>query len=888
MFESFRSRTANHFAVLVFLSVASCSAVADPATVKNLLANPSFEVGVDGWTFEDRWTVKGSRAITEDAAFHGKRSMKLTMPPGGASGVRRVGVHTDWISLDSGQTAALSVYARALSGAPEVTLSFRYSRAGKTFTLGKKWTRCVLTDKLKLRNPYEVAKIQLTAPGSVLIDAAQLEIGEPTEFQPQPQAELGLVSDCLPSLIHPGEKTVVGFDVYRPSTEESPASDLTVTWEYGDHETPVIRRQEYAVEVAPGRHHSRRIPWTAPEETGLCHWRAILRDGERKLAERKYAMGVVPPQPGYEPGPHSIFGFCITFSDIRFSVESARRMGIPRFRLIGNVSPFFPRGDEKPWPEEPIINFLHENGFPLSVNIGRHGNSKKLIRKFRQNWFRERLKENLEELARRYRGKIQAYEIWNEPSAHLDADDYVEFHTFAHAALKHGDPDALIGAPSVMGKEPKWLRQTLAAGLGDVLDVVTIHGHMRQPPERGVPQYIGRVMGPHQSILKKHGVDHLPIWDTESGYLADDAGVPKTAPRWYYKSERVQARYSVRQYLMWLAAGVDVKYHFLMSSLHQGLHSPFRKDALRTARPLAVALAVMTSRLRDAEPEQMLLDKKRRVYFYRFASGSGPAWVAWALNKEYQLKLPLPAPTRAATMYGRELTPEIDEEQKVWTLNVSPEPVYLMTDAELDTEEIVLRDGNALALKPDRGEWHRKTAEREQAGTDGALSPPVEPAWVLTPADARWHNWVPGVVPAKGAHGDRILALTSKPKVGRKLAVEFHFPIPQEEAGRYEIWAAVAPVFFKENTTLAYSLDGQPALSVKGTDRPETYNVRYDGDKKAELTWERFGTVALTPGVHTLHVYSAAESEGGKEDTYHQFIDQLVFHKVEDGAGEKE
>jgi hypothetical protein len=99
-------------------------------------------------------------------------------------------------------------------------------------------------------------------------------------------------------------------------------------------------------------------------------------------------------------------------------------------------------------------------------------------------------------MAARYKGRVQAYEIWNEQNLHyewgneaIDAARYVELLATAHKAIKAADPQALViaGALTPAGTVPgpdgrllaledaTYLRQMYQAGLKNYCDGVGAH-----------------------------------------------------------------------------------------------------------------------------------------------------------------------------------------------------------------------------------------------------------------------------------------------------------------------------------------------------------------------------------------------------------------------------
>ncbi|GIH96072.1 carbohydrate binding domain-containing protein [Planobispora siamensis] len=121
-------------------------------------------------------------------------------------------------------------------------------------------------------------------------------------------------------------------------------------------------------------------------------------------------------------------------------------------------------------------------------------------------------------VAERYRGRIQMYEMWNEP-------DYAKFWNGTPAQLAEltrvaaeeigrADPAAKIVSPGITTNGLNWLDQYLAAGAGEHLDVVGSHIYFGLRPE-SVLSRVRNVRG----VMKAHGLDKLPLRVTEGAPL---------------------------------------------------------------------------------------------------------------------------------------------------------------------------------------------------------------------------------------------------------------------------------------------------------------------------------------------------------------------------------
>lgn len=130
----------------------------------------------------------------------------------------------------------------------------------------------------------------------------------------------------------------------------------------------------------------------------------------------------------------------------------------------------------------------------------------------------------------RYKGKIAFYELWNEPyftevfgvtgRGHFtgSAVKMVEMAAIANRVRDEVDPEAQIVSPACVGR-PECLDAFLSAGGKRFVDVIAFHFY--SSPER-ITELAGKVM----AVMKRHGVSHLPLWNTESGYLVQETGKP--------------------------------------------------------------------------------------------------------------------------------------------------------------------------------------------------------------------------------------------------------------------------------------------------------------------------------------------------------------------------
>ncbi len=185
-------------------------------------------------------------------------------------------------------------------------------------------------------------------------------------------------------------------------------------------------------------------------------------------------------------------------------------------------------------------------------------------------------------MAARYKGRVQAYEIWNEQNLHyewgnepINAARYVEMLRRCYSAIKAADPSAIVvsGAPTPTGMndgviaidDRLYLEQMYQAGLARYCDAVGVHpSGYNNPPDadwrtwsdptapsfKGHPSFFFRgTMEGYRNIMVKYGDGNKRLWPTEFGWSTFD-GLGTSAPAGYeyasHNTEAEQAQFLTR------------------------------------------------------------------------------------------------------------------------------------------------------------------------------------------------------------------------------------------------------------------------------------------------------------------------------------------------------
>jgi len=189
------------------------------------------------------------------------------------------------------------------------------------------------------------------------------------------------------------------------------------------------------------------------------------------------------------------------------------------------------------------------------------------------------------QLAARYRGRVAAYELWNEPNLarewrgeRLDPARFVALVAKGATAVRAADPDALVisGAPAVTGindgveaiDDRVFLRGMYEAGVAQWVDGIGAHPYgFANPPDESWqdsthvasghnshPSFFFRdTLEDYHAIMLEYGDTERHIWATEFGWPSTERMGHMDTGGWEYArevSEAQQAEYTVRAFQM--------------------------------------------------------------------------------------------------------------------------------------------------------------------------------------------------------------------------------------------------------------------------------------------------------------------------------------------------
>lgn len=166
----------------------------------------------------------------------------------------------------------------------------------------------------------------------------------------------------------------------------------------------------------------------------------------------------------------------------------------------------------------------------------------------------------VEQVATRYRGRVGAYIIWNEPNLAAEWGGqppepaaYAELLCAAYETVRAADPRAAVVSAGLAPTnhadasaldDRRFLQAMFAAGAGACLDILGAHPYgFAYPPEDPYGAHNGlnfARLADLRAVAVEHGYGDRPIWATELGWTTDAVHAEQ---HWLEVSEDAQSRY---------------------------------------------------------------------------------------------------------------------------------------------------------------------------------------------------------------------------------------------------------------------------------------------------------------------------------------------------------
>lgn len=177
-------------------------------------------------------------------------------------------------------------------------------------------------------------------------------------------------------------------------------------------------------------------------------------------------------------------------------------------------------------------------------------------------------KQYIRTVVGRYKGRIKAWEILNEPNCWISAEEYAPYLKATYEAANEVDPDCIIvggcATSDWNGDPAPWTKKVIDLLKGQYMDVLSIHMYSHQAPEDYMDQGANVFLEELKKMLAKYD-RNIPIWHTEKshnttsvGYTEDKHGLTPLyldEPMFRVNDFRDKAEFLIRETLIDYAVG---------------------------------------------------------------------------------------------------------------------------------------------------------------------------------------------------------------------------------------------------------------------------------------------------------------------------------------------
>ena len=199
------------------------------------------------------------------------------------------------------------------------------------------------------------------------------------------------------------------------------------------------------------------------------------------------------------------------------------------------------------------------------------------------------------ELARRYKGKVTHWEIWNEPNidnfwqpTKPNAAEYLELVKLTGGVIREEIPDAKIGGVTSSPAVNDWERKFFELGGAKVIDFWSGHAygcvperfrHEQKVATESTDDYVS-VLNDMRAFIDAKGGKHIEIWEGESGFPSwfpeSHWLYPRGVCKEGWQSQANQAKWLLRRFVTDRRAGIarssfyqmaDISRHYSMSNI---------------------------------------------------------------------------------------------------------------------------------------------------------------------------------------------------------------------------------------------------------------------------------------------------------------------------------
>lgn len=618
----------------------------------DLVRNGSFEVGLDRWAvrvrewggyrFQGGVELQDARPAVITTAAHGGHALAIEVPPNGRAIVTS---RLDRPTSPSAYVLKLSLKARAPDTAVLISVAKSFDdRAAKIHhvTAGPDWRSHQLPFELS-DDTYHL-RIETRRSTELAVDDVSMVPAAGTDVAARPAVGFNTDATSAP-LFFVGEDVTAQVCIFAPKVVE------TMRLEVSSFDLDGVGRTLLSKEMRIGE--AARVCESVNQPSGIPGYyslEASITANGSILDVARYSIGILTPH-GSLQSEDSPFGGHARFAPANLS--AAAMLGVAWLRMHPPLGTRWfvvePTEGQFAFQDEPIL-LAREHGFrllgllagtprwattaPPDLNSEQWNGHVAFPPRTLEGWH-----QYVSRTVDRYRGVVDAWEVWNEPDSDFlllsgrstrsaKADIYGRLARSAAAAVHDAAPRAKIVVGSGTQKPPsRWVRELARREVLETADVLSFHYYTGGRPIDSMDVAAIDVVN---ALRAASGSAEIPIWETESGLPHPVCGIDSDPSAGEYCiTPRESVAYVIRNYVSWLSAGVDKWFMYNM-------FFPDRTDRLdftsffqpdRSPTPLAIGYGVLARMLAGKPLREMLDDSTQRAA--TFANAHEAVRIAW-------------------------------------------------------------------------------------------------------------------------------------------------------------------------------------------------------------------------------------------------------------------
>lgn len=669
----------------------------------NLIYNSSFELGMDGWTMPEQVAVvKQECPDGESFARWIPNPYPLQARP---------------FRARFGATYVISAYLRSQRPGAKVEVAAvevgSGARISSKFEVTSEWKRYAFSADLPCRSytRYFLSFAPAGEQHGFDVDAVQVEEAKVSEYQPAGVMEIS--TGLSRSMLYPQPEEILGVPVQiyaKNKTPEGATLEYHLEGFYGE---------KLSLDRAPVPAGKTRLEVPLRVRVSGSGYRKLVIDAEvngETVSRAEANLTALPPLDP-TPKPDSFFGAhgSLGTTGEWHAPTIAARAGIHWWRLH-DLSAYTswavaePEQDRYVWFDREVDALRSRGMSVLGVfarTPGWAGQDPGGERSDPSAWPPARigdLADYVKQVTGHYKGRIAAYEIWNEPWAREfwagTPEKYAELAKAAATAARQGDNNATLIGGSFWGGQPIFTDRVLAKGVARSLDAVSEHQYTE--PETVTYAYGGKDQVTQWNTMLRGKLDLVhssktEVWNTEGGTQCP------SFYSWLGAEERARAAARTLAKTLVLNKANGVK-HFFYYHVWQEIGAPRMFDWLLSnnwslldydgsPKPTLGALATCARNIDGADAISRVETPALKAYVFKKGTGAViAAWSPAALAMDRNLVLGIhPWRIKVENLMGN-TRGTIAGKGAITTIGVHDEPIYIRVS---DTDASVV----ARALK---------------------------------------------------------------------------------------------------------------------------------------------------------------------------------------------